>query len=222
MNKSLEVPEILEADAWVKANWKTFEVLADDPNLEAGRFYYDQGSMRIEMAPLGPAHGRDNTGLCSVVLLFAALKQIAIAGYINTSFWATGIRASQPDLAFYIGANLNLPPRNNSPVNVAEFGAPTLAIEIGASSFKDDLGAKRLLYEHLGVQEYWVFNVEATELFAFDVNQGRSGRITESRVLPGLKMSFIEEALRRSQTEDDGAINRWLIQTFSQSENTSA
>jgi len=35
--------------------------------------------------------------------------------------------------------------------------------------------------------------------------------------LPGLAIALVEEALQRSQTEDDGEINRWLIQVFSQS-----
>jgi Uma2 family endonuclease len=214
MSNPASTEEILETDAWVKASWEAFTTLADDPNLEEGRFYYDQGCMRIEMAPLGPAHGQDNTILSNVITLFGTPKNIWIKGYTNTSFWRKGVRASQPDLAFYIG-DLPLPPRSNTPVNVEEFGAPTLAIESGASSFKDDLGAKRLLYEQLGVKEYWVVNVEAVEVIAFDVNQGRSGRIYESQVLPGLKMSLIEEALKRSQSEDDGAINRWLIQCFS-------
>ncbi len=28
-------------------------------------------------------------------------------------------------------------------------------------------------------------------------------------------IALVEEALKRSQTEDDGEINRWLLQTFS-------
>lgn len=207
--------EVLKTDAWIKASWDTFAALADDPNLETGRFYYDQGVMRIEMSPLGSAHAQDNTILSNVVILFGTLRNIPIRGYINCSFWASGIRASQPDLAYYIG-DVQVPPRSNTPGNVVEFGSPTLVIEIGASSFQDDLGAKRLLYEQLGVKEYWVVTVQAIEVIAFNVNQGRSGRIYESQVLPGLKMSLIEEALKRSQAEDNSTINRWLIQIFSE------
>ncbi|MGB3264296.1 MAG: Uma2 family endonuclease, partial [Microcoleus sp.] len=83
-------------------------------------------------------------------------------------------------------------------------------------SFNDDLGSKRLLYESAGIAEYWVDRANTREVFAFAINNGGSGRIQESRVLPGLQIGLVEEALNRSQTQDDGEINRWLIQTFSQ------
>jgi Uma2 family endonuclease len=79
----------------------------------------------------------------------------------------------------------------------------------------DDLGPKRLLYERLGVQEYWVVNVKAGEVIAFAVADNGSRQIQESLVSPGLAIATVESALQRSQIEDDGAINRWLIQEFS-------
>lgn len=217
---SASTVESLQTDVWVKANWETFVALNDDPQYETGRFYYDRNHLRIEMAALGPAHGRDNTTVSNVVTLFATLNSIRIAGYTNTSFWKPGVRASQPDIAFYIGADCQFPPRSNSAVDVDIYGAPTLAIEIGATSFKDDLGSKRLLYEHLGIQEYWVVDVGASEVIAFEMNQGRSGRIAQSSALPGLQILLVEEALKRSQREDDGTINRWLIETFGNSPNS--
>jgi Uma2 family endonuclease len=94
------------------------------------------------------------------------------------------------------------------------YGPPTLAIEIGGSSFKDDLGAKRLLYERLGVSEYWVVNVAEQQLIAFVVAEGGSRQIRVSGVLPALKMSLIEEALYRSQTEDDTTLMGWLMEAL--------
>lgn len=40
-------------------------------------------------------------------------------------------------------------------------------------------------------------------------------RVEVSKALPGLEMAMVEEALTRGKAEDDGAINRWLIEQFS-------
>ena len=48
--------------------------------------------------------------------------------------------------------------------------------------------------------------VQEQKVIAFSVAEGRSGEIRESLVLPGLLISVVEEALQRSQAEDDGAI----------------
>jgi Uma2 family endonuclease len=93
-----------------------------------------------------------------------------------------------------------------------------MAIEIASTSLNDDLGRKRLLYERLGVQEYWVVDVDGGEVIAFEVFDGGSRQIQTSKVLTGLTIATIEEALKRSQTEEDGTLNRWLLQTFSESE----
>jgi Uma2 family endonuclease len=153
------------------------------------------------MAALGSAHGQDNSIVSTVVVLYAALNNIRIKELTNTSFRKTGIREAQPDLGFYLGDSCCFPPRNNSPVNLDELSPPTLAIEIGATSVADDLGRKRLLYERMGVQEYWVVDVAESEVIAFAVQDEGSRRIYESRVLPGLALALVEEALRKSQTE---------------------
>lgn len=209
--------QTIPTDTWVKATWEEFLTFADDPTLVTSRFYYDEGYMRIEMAALGSAHGQDNNIISTVINLFAAIKNILIKGLTNTSFRKTGIRECQPDMAFYVGAALRFPPRNNAPVDLNELESPTLVVEVAASSLSDDIGRKQLLYERLGVKEYWVVNVNAGQVIAFALAKGGSNRIQDSQVLPGLQISLIEEALKRSLTEDDGAISRWLLAILSQS-----
>jgi Uma2 family endonuclease len=204
-------------DTWVKASWEEFIALADNPIYENGRFYYHQGSMRIEMLPVGFRHGRYHSILSYLVILFAGIENIPIVEFTNTSFRKVGLDEFQPDLSFYIKAGLKVPPETNSPINLNEYNPPTLVVEIGSSSISDDLGRKRLLYERSGIQEYWVIDATAREVTAFTISDRRSGEIEESLVLPGLRIALVNEALQRSQTEDDGAITRWLLQTFSQS-----
>jgi Uma2 family endonuclease len=202
------------SDRWVKATWDEFITLADDPKLEKGRFYYDNHKMRIEMSPVGPIHAHENAIVSKVIGIFAALMNICIYEYINCSFRKKGESECQPDLAFYLGSDLKLPPRNNAPVDLNRFDLPTLIVEISSTTLQDDLGYKRLLYERLGIREYWVVNAQTSEVFAFTIADGRSGIVERSQVLEGLEIAVVQEALKRSQTENDGAIARWLLQTF--------
>ncbi|MFM7424193.1 MAG: Uma2 family endonuclease [Elainella sp.] len=208
-------PQSSVTDAWVKASWDEFMALTDKLEYENARFYYDGRWMRIETMPIGAGHSRDNTLLSQTVSLFGALKNIRIVGFTNGSFRKQDVQECQPDLAFYIGTDFQIPPKTSQPVDVNQFRAPHLAIEIASTSLNDDLGRKRLLYERLGVEEYWVVDVEGAEVIAFEVFNGGSRQIQTSKVLPGLAIATIEEVLNRSQTEEDGSINRWLLQTFS-------
>jgi Uma2 family endonuclease len=207
-------PTALQTDTWVKATWNDFVATLDTAPYDEGRGYFDNGYMRIEMAPLGGGHARQNSVVSKVVSLFAMVRSLRCAEFTNGSFHKTGERGCQPDVAFYIGPDFQLPPQDNSPIDVDIFGPPTLAIEIGGSSFKDDLGAKRLLYERLGVGEYWVVNVAEQQVLAFAVAEGGSRQIRVSGILPGLELSLVEEALGRSQTEDDTALMRWLMEAL--------
>jgi len=208
------VPNIF-TDTWIEVNWDEFIKIIDHPDYQQGKFYYYQNYMRIEMLPVGSIHGSTNNVVANVVNLFATLRNIKIKGWVNTSFRRTNEAECQPDLAFYIGDKVKFPPLNNSPVNMNDLAAPTLVVEIAASSINDNLGFKRLLYERLGVKEYWVMNANNDDIIAFEISDGGSRKIDESKVLPGLEMATVKEAIQRSLTEDDGEVNRWLLQIFS-------
>ncbi|AGY57453.1 Uma2 family endonuclease [Gloeobacter kilaueensis] len=210
----LPTPPNLITESWIPASWEGFLAIVNRPELEQARCYYDAGWMRVETVPIGFAHGRDNAVLASVVSLYATLKDLPFLSMTNGSFRKAGEQECQPDLAFYIGAELPDIPRSNSPVDLNLYTPPALVIEVASTTLSDDLGQKRLLYERLGVREYWVVNVEAAAIVAFAVADGGSRQIQVSAVLSGLFLSVVEEALRRSQSEDDGAVNRWLLQQF--------
>lgn len=211
---ALSTPTVLQTDTWVKATWDDFVATLDIAPYDEGRGYFDSGYMRIEMAPLGGGHARQNSIVSKVVSLFAMVRSVRLAEFTNGSFHKTGERGCQPDVAFYIGQDFQLPPQDSSPIDINVFGPPTLAIEIGGSSFKDDLGPNRLLYERLGVGEYWVVNVAEQQVLAFAVAEGGSRQIRVSGVLPGLELSLVEDALGRSQTEDDTTLMRWLMEAL--------
>ena len=118
------------------------------------------------MSPLGPAHGQDNSIISTMVVLYTALKGIPINELTNTTFRKAGIREAQPDLAYYSGDTLQFPPRTNEPVDLNQVGAPTVVVEISASSLSDDSTRKQLLYQQLGEPEYWVVDVKKATVLA--------------------------------------------------------
>lgn len=70
-----------------------------------------------------------------------------------------------------------------------EYPAPNLIIEIANTFLADYQRKKRLLYEDLAVDEYWIVDVQNVRIIAFAVANGGSERITVSQVLPGLAIS---------------------------------
>ena len=215
-HRGTAVVKSLATETWVKASWEEFIGLAEDPAYIDGRFYYHQGLLRIEMSPLGSRHGRQYSIISKAVSLFATIKNVRIVEFVNTSFRKAGIGEFQPDLAFYIGSGLRVPPQTDAPIDLEEYDPPTLVVEIGSTSVSDDLGRKRLLYEQSGVEEYWVNDLNVEEVIAFAIANGRSGRVSKSLVLPELAIALVEEAIKRSHLEDDTKINLWLLKTFSQ------
>ncbi len=111
--------------------------------------------------PIGSAHGRDNSVLSTVMSLYGTLKDINyVASFVSASFRKAAGRECQLNLAYYIDSSvtpdMQVPPKNNQPINVDVYGPPTLAIEISSTTLSDDLsddlGEKRLLYDRLGIQ----------------------------------------------------------------------
>lgn len=211
-------PELLQnfvTDTWVKATWEEFMALAYDSAYKTGKAYYNRGKARIEMTPLGWNYAEDNSIISTLVVLFCALNRIPVRELTNCSLRKTGIGEAQPDISFYIASLDNLPPRSNSPIDLSQYSPPALVVEMAASSLSDDLGEKRMLYEQMNVQEYWVVDVNRAEITAFAVADGGSRQIDTSQVLPGLTIDLIQKALERSHSEEHGAVTRWLLNQFS-------
>ena len=204
-------------ETWVEASWEDFLTFADDPALEKGKFYYDDGYMRIEMAPVGISHSYDDSTISMLIMLFATLKSIPIKGLSNPSIRKAGIRECQPDKAFYIGADLTPPLHSNSILRLDrpdQRDMPNLVIEIAVTSLLDDTTRKLQLYRKFGVKEYWVVDVNNCQVQVTNLTTGEE--IITSHLLPGLAIATVESALMRSRTGDHGAVMRWLLTIFSE------
>ncbi|MEB3341160.1 Uma2 family endonuclease [Okeania sp.] len=199
----------LPIDVWLTATWD--EYIQTVEKQEKAKCYYHNGQLRIEMAPQGYDHSYNNFSVGAAVALFSGIKAIPLVGVTNCSFRKIGTAEVQPDLAFYIGENAEIIPPDTTIIDLNIYPPPDLIIEIAKTSFSDDIGSKRMLYEKLNCREYWVVNVAYAQLIAFEIVSGGSRAIDKSQVLPPLPFSLLEEALRRCRTTGRSQIYAWLI-----------
>jgi Uma2 family endonuclease len=202
------------ANTWTKADWNTYLNTIDSPEHEKHQGYYYSGYMRIEDMPTGADHSRYHVILTFAINLFCTIGGIAINGFDNCTYRKTEIRECQPDLSYYTGERARLAPVGKSLVNLDEQAIPNLVIEISNTTLEDDLGAKRLLYEEMGISEYWVVDVQNSQVYAFEIFDRGSKRIDTSIVLQGLSIATITEALNLSKEQDQSQIGQWLMGEF--------
>lgn len=204
----------LASDTWVNATWDEYLTASSDPAYEKAKGYYFNGRMRFEMSPLGLPHSRDHLIIIHAICLFAGLKQIDFNGQDNCTYRKAGYKEMQPDASFYLGSNAEIVPWDATIIDLDIYPPPDLVIEIAYSSLADDLGEKRLLYESLGVREYWIMDVQNVQIIAFEIQNQGSRRIYSSLVLPGLDIALLEEAMRRSRQMNHGKVSAWLLSEF--------
>jgi Uma2 family endonuclease len=204
----------LPVETWVKATWEDYlEAIASPPCKKAKGYYYNE-HLRIEMSPVSSDHASDHTIITLAVNLLGILKRIPLQGRDNCTYRKTGVQECQPDLSYYIGDRAQTVPYGTSIINLDDYPPPDLVIEVANTSLADDLGTKRLLYEEIGAAEYWVVDVQNARILGFAIADGGSRRITDSQVLPGLALSVLEEALRRSRSTDQSQVGAWLMAQF--------
>ena len=204
----------LPTDTWITATWEEYIQTIEDPSYEKAKVYYHKGKLRIEMSPLGNDHANDHLLLIAAITLFTTTKNIILNGKDNCTYRKTGYQATQPDVSYYIGENADVIPWGTSIIDLDIYPPPTLVIEVANTSLADDKGEKRLLYEAMNVSEYWIVDVQNVEIIAFASANGGSKKINESQVLPGLAISLLEEALKRTRQTNQTQVYTWLLSEF--------
>ena len=211
MNKTqTQVP----TDTWITATWSEYIQIIEDPSYEKAKVYYHKGKLRIEMSPIGNDHASDHAFIIGAVALFAVTKNIAMNAGDNCTYNKRGSHAVQPDVSYYIGENADVIPWETFIVDLDIYPQPTLVIEVANTSFPDDIGQKRLVYEAVNVAEYWIVDVQNVEIIAFALANGGSRKIDRSQVLPGLEISLLNEALQRTRQTNETQVYIWLLQQF--------
>lgn len=199
---------------WLVADWDEYIQNVERHAYKKAKGYYHNDKYRIEMTPIGNEHSQDHSIINHAIYLYATLKNIPFTGKDNCSYRQIGLREFQPDLSCYVDKNANAIPWGVGIVNLDEYPVPDLVIEISNTSLVDDLGSKRLLYEDVGIAEYWIIDVQNIDVIAFAIKDRGSKRITESQVLAGLKLEVLTEALKRSRSNNHTVVASWLMQQF--------
>lgn len=211
MSTAIATPilDILQ-EVWTPAPWDKFIEISASPDYEKAKFYYYEGSYYLEMG-VGAVHGLDNSVIIILLYIFCATRNISINTFTNTSYRKQGIRECQPDISYYLGDKLPFP-LSSSVIDLDRLPPPDLVIEIADTSISSDLGIKRLLYEEMGVSEYWVVDVQSFKITAFRIlNNNGSDRLNESQVITGLQLNLLEEALERSRESDNSQVGAWFM-----------
>jgi Uma2 family endonuclease len=201
-------------NTWAKVDWDDYITAIESPDRENTKSYYHNGYMRIENLFVGADVARCKPLIYLAILLFGMAEEIPISGLVNCSYRKAKIRECQPDISFYIGDTANLAPKGRSVVNLDEQAISNLVVEISNTTINDDLGAKRLLYEEMCISEYWILDVQNSQIYAFEMVDRGSKRIDTSLVLPNLSIAILTEALTRSKEFDQSQIGQWLMTEF--------
>ncbi|MDJ0731652.1 MAG: Uma2 family endonuclease [Crocosphaera sp.] len=203
-------------DKWIPITWEDFLQITDDPANEQLKAYYYHHHMRLEMLPVGFDHSLDHSLIIVAINLFCILKNIPLQLADNCSFRKTNLKEFQPDIACYVGENAKIIPQGTNIVNLNQYSPPDLVVEISQTSFLDDIGIKRSLYESFGIKEYWVINVENCQIIAYTLEVEGSYRLQFSQVFSGLNLAILQEALSKSRQEDHSEVGQWLMTQFQQ------
>lgn len=199
-------------NTWQSATWDSFVQIADAPESEKLKCYYYNGRMRFEPMSTGADHSKDHMLIMFALSFFMASQGIEANGHDACSYRKTGMDEFQPDISYYVGEAAQEIPWGTRVVNLDQYPIPNLVIEISDISFADDFGTKRSQYEALGISEYWIVNVKKIQILVFAIEDGSTRQVQESRVLPGLNLKILEQALERSREESQSATNAWLMQ----------
>ncbi len=208
-------PAPIVTDEWQAIAWEAFVQLLEQPEYQQCKAYYHHQKMRLETMPVGSDHAKEHLTLIMIIALFGICRNLALDGRDNCTFRKVGQEEFQPDIAYYVGSNANCIPQGTRIVDLDHYPLPDLVIEVADTTLSDDIGAKRLQYEELGIAEYWVWMVPTRTIIAFAIGANASSRhIRGSEVLPGLELALLETAMQRSWESDQSAVGQWLMQQW--------
>jgi Uma2 family endonuclease len=183
------------------------------------KLYFIDNKLLIEMGTEGINHS-------SISDLFTMLFFAWFSQQPNQLFASLGRcllekpnkKSGAPDLVLYLGEDYpQWQPGTRRYIDLDKWRSPDLVGEISDTTLAIDLDEKKHLYADLGIKEYWVIDVQAKRIFAFELQENNKYEIIENSVtLSELSISLLEETLNRLETESNGMVANWFLQKITE------
>ncbi len=203
-----------QQQVWQKATWDDYVSLRDD-DLDRYKLFFDHQHLWIEMGAEGINHSRFGD-LFVMILAFWAVKfpEIKLSTFGGCQMEQKGKRAVAPDLVVYIGDDAPTWEIGQSRfIDLDKVRSPDLVGEISDTTLAIDLDKKKRMYADLGISEYWVIDVKAYRVFAFQLDEDGTYQECEvSQVLPNLAIALLEETLEQLTTKTNTEAAVWFSQ----------
>jgi Uma2 family endonuclease len=195
------------------ATWQDYVALRDSLDWQKIAFY--KGWLWADMGKEGLNHASFSDLVTALFFLWGILRpEDSLQSYGRCLIENPKTKACAPDLVLYKGENI---PRwqTGEPrrISTSRHRLPDLVGEVGDTTLSIDLDEQKHLYASLKIAEYWVIDVKSSRIFAFGLNDlGVYEAIETSRILAGLTIALVEQALERLATETNVAAASWLMQ----------
>lgn len=212
---SLSLPHLYQ---WKEANWEDYITYRDDLEDQRIKLYFHENQLWIQM-------GKEGINHASISDLFTMLLFIWFSQHseqILNTFGGCLLekqeqRSAAPDLVVYLGEDYPKWQQGESRyINLDKWRVPNLVGEISDTTLSTDLDEKKHLYADLGIPEYWVIDVQAKRVFAFQLQENKKYQESDfSLALQGLPISLLTQTLERLEQETNSSAANWFAREIS-------
>lgn len=200
---------------WQPATWDDYLQVRDRLPEGSASFFFNQGYLLVEMGE-GLDHASFNFLMGLVFFIWFTQKSPQTFHVLNGCLMEKrGQQAASPDLVLYLGDDFPKRQEGESRyLNLNQWRVPNLVGEIGDTTIASDLDEKKQLYAALEIPEYWVVDVKAARVLAFQLDDsGKYQQVEVSGVLAGLPIELLSQTLEKlNQGMPNGAAAQWFSQ----------
>ena len=203
---------------WEIATWENYITHRNSSTDEKIKLYYYQNQLLIQMGKEGINHACiSDLFIMLFAFWFAQHPKQVLNTYGGCLLEKPPKRSGAPDIVVYLGEDYPKWQQGESRyINLEQWRVPNLVGEISDTTLATDLDEKKHLYADLNIPEYWVIDVKAQRVFAFQLQEnGKYQECESSLALKGLPIAILEETLTRLERETNSSAANWFAQQIS-------